>query len=321
MKDSVELGKIIEKEIGNLTYPNFPDLLYNPIKYVMGLKGKRMRPLLVLMAHQLFDDNLERAIFPAIAIEYFHNFTLLHDDIMDNAPLRRGKLTVHEKWSSNVAILSGDVMMIQAYQLLSKVDSNSLKEVLDVFSTTAVKVCEGQQWDMDFETQKDVNLVEYIKMIKYKTAVLLAASLQIGAITSGASKDEQNHLYEFGINMGIAFQLKDDLLDVFGIPEDFGKQVGGDILANKKTFLYLKALQLGDDLTKVKLQVYYTNNDASDVKVNAVKDIFKSLNIQKHTIDMMKAHYIKAMKHLDAISSENKEPLITFSTKLMERIS
>jgi len=321
VKDSVELGKIIEKEIGNLSYPNFPDLLYNPIKYVMGLKGKRMRPLLVLMAHQLFDDNLERAIFPAIAIEYFHNFTLLHDDIMDNAPLRRGKLTVHEKWSSNVAILSGDVMMIQAYQLLSKVDSNSLKEVLDVFSTTAVKVCEGQQWDMDFETQKDVNLVEYIKMIKYKTAVLLAASLQIGAITSGASKDEQNHLYEFGINMGIAFQLKDDLLDVFGIPEDFGKQVGGDILANKKTFLYLKALQLGDDLTKVKLQVYYTNNDASDVKVNAVKDIFKSLNIQKHTIDMMKAHYIKAMKHLDAISSENKEPLITFSTKLMERIS
>jgi geranylgeranyl diphosphate synthase type II len=321
VKDSVELVKIIEKEIGNLTYPKFPDLLYNPIKYVMGLKGKRMRPLLVLMAHQLFDDNLERAIFPAIAIEYFHNFTLLHDDIMDNAPLRRGKLTVHEKWSSNVAILSGDVMMIQAYQLLSKVDSNSLKEVLDVFSTTAVKVCEGQQWDMDFETQKDVNLVEYIKMIKYKTAVLLAASLQIGAITSGASKDEQNHLYEFGINMGIAFQLKDDLLDVFGIPEDFGKQVGGDILANKKTFLYLKALQLGDDLTKVKLQVYYTNNDASDVKVNAVKDIFKSLNIQKHTIDMMKAHYIKAMKHLDAISSENKEPLITFSTKLMERIS
>jgi geranylgeranyl diphosphate synthase type II len=321
VKDSVELGKMIEKEIGNLTYPNSPYLLYDPIKYIMGLKGKRMRPLLVLMAHQLFDDNLERAILPAIAIEHFHNFTLLHDDIMDNAPLRRGKLTVHEKWSSNIAILSGDVMMIQAYQLLSKVDSNSLKEILDVFSTSAVKVCEGQQWDMDFETQKEVNLVEYIKMIKYKTAVLLAASLKIGAITSGATKDEQNHLYEFGINMGIAFQLKDDLLDVFGIPKDFGKQVGGDILANKKTFLYLKALDLADDLTKEKLQFYYTNNNNSEVKVNVVKGIFKSLNIQKHTINIMNTHYIKAMKHLDAIQSENKEPLIIFSTKLMERIS
>jgi geranylgeranyl diphosphate synthase type II len=321
VKDSVELGKMIEKEIGNLTYPNSPYLLYDPIKYIMGLKGKRMRPLLVLMAHQLFDDNLERAILPAIAIEHFHNFTLLHDDIMDNAPLRRGKLTVHEKWSSNIAILSGDVMMIQAYQLLSKVDSNSLKEILDVFSTSAVKVCEGQQWDMDFETQKEVNLVEYIKMIKYKTAVLLAASLKIGAITSGATKDEQNHLYEFGINMGIAFQLKDDLLDVFGIPKDFGKQVGGDILANKKTFLYLKALDLADDLTKEKLQFYYTNNNNSEVKVNVVKGIFKSLNIQKHTINIMNTHYIKAMKHLDAIQSENKEPLITFSTKLMKRIS
>jgi geranylgeranyl diphosphate synthase type II len=212
-------------------------------------------------------------------------------------------------------------MMIKAYQLLAKVDPNSLKEVLDVFSKAAIEVCEGQRWDMDFETQDNVNLVEYMRMIEFKTAVLLAASLQIGAIIAGASKEEQTHLYNFGINMGIAFQLKDDLLDVFGSPESFGKKVGGDILANKKTFLYLKALQLADHSTKGKLQVYYTNNDNSEFKVNAVKDIFKNLNIQKHTIDMMKAYYTKAMKHLGAIDSNNKEPLILFSEKLMQRIS
>lgn len=321
MKDLAELGEIIEKEIGDLNYPKSPELLYDPIQYIMGLQAKRMRPLLVLIAHQLFDENVEKSLSSSIAIELFHNFTLLHDDIMDNAPIRRGNPTVHEKWNSNVAILSGDVMMIKAYQLLAKVDPNSLKEVLDVFSKAAIEVCEGQRWDMDFETQDNVNLVEYMRMIEYKTAVLLAASLQIGAIIAGASKEEQTHLYNFGINMGIAFQLKDDLLDVFGSPESFGKKVGGDILANKKTFLYLKALQLADHSTKGKLQVYYTNNDNSEFKVNAVKDIFENLNIQKHTIDMMKAYYTKAMKYLGAIDSNNKEPLILFSEKLMQRIS
>ena len=321
MKDLTGLGKIVEKEIRNLTYPKSPELLYDPIEYIMGLQGKRMRPMLVLMAHQLFDENLEKALAPAIAIELFHNFTLLHDDIMDNAPLRRGSQTVHEKWNSNVAILSGDVMMIQAYQLLAKADLNSLKEILDVFSKVAVKVCEGQQWDMNFETQDNVNLVEYIKMIEYKTAALLAASLQIGAITAGASKEEQYHLYEFGINIGIAFQLKDDLLDVFGSSEAFGKQVGGDILANKKTFLYLKALQLADTDTKKRLQIYFLETDSSDEKVEGVKSIFESLNISKHTLDMMKAYYTKAMKHLEAIDSDNKAPLIAFSEKLMDRIS
>jgi geranylgeranyl diphosphate synthase type II len=211
--------------------------------------------------------------------------------------------------------------MIQAYQLLSEVDSNILKEVLDIFSKTAIQVCEGQQWDMDFEMQKNVNLVEYMKMIEYKTAVLMAASLQIGAITAGASNKDQAHIYEFGLNMGIAFQLKDDLLDVFGNPEAFGKQVGGDIMANKKTFLYLKALQLADDSTKEKLQFYYMNNDKSKSKVNAVKSIFTKLHIQSHTIDLMKVHYTKAIEHLDAIRSENKAPLIGFADKLMERIS
>ena len=321
MKDLRELSEILEKEIGNLSYPKSPELLYDPIEYILGLNGKRMRPLLVLMAHQLFDRNIDSAISPAIAIEIFHNFTLLHDDIMDNAPLRRGHTTVHKKWSSNIAILSGDVMMIQAYKLLAKVEIGNLKDVLNIFNKAAIQVCEGQQWDMAFETQESVSLSEYMKMIEYKTAVLIGCSLQIGAITAGATKEQQHHLYEFGINMGLAFQLKDDLLDVFGNPKDFGKQVGGDILANKKTFLYLKALQLADISVKSKLTSYYTNNDDSDLKINAVRDIFKSLNLQKHTTDMMKAYYTKAMKHLDSINSANKEPLIFFSNKLMERIS
>lgn len=321
MKDLASLLEIIENGIENLDYPDNPDLLYNPIRYIMGVPGKRIRPLLVLMAHQLFDENLEKAISSAIAIEHFHNFTLLHDDIMDNAPLRRGRPTVHEKWNNNIAILSGDVMMIQAYQLLLEVDHKNLRQVLEVFSKTAIKVCEGQQLDIDFETQKNVSLTDYIKMIEFKTAVLIAASLEIGAIIAESSLQEQNHLYEFGINIGIAFQLKDDLLDVFGSTNVFGKQVGGDILSNKKTFLYLKALQLADNSTKEKLISYYLNEDNSKLKVDSVKDIFNKLNIYQHTVDMMKAYYVKAMKHLDVIDSKNKAPLIEFSQKLMQRVT
>ena len=211
MQTLSQLSVIIEGELGKITYPNTPQKLYQSIDYVMGLGGKRMRPILLLMAHQLFDENIEKAISPALGIEIFHNFTLLHDDIMDNAPIRRGKQTVHEKWNQNVAILSGDTMLVQAYQLLSDVDKSIVKEMIAVFSKAATQVCEGQQWDMDFEIQKDVTLQEYLKMIEYKTAVLLAASLQIGGITANASKENQNNLYHFGLNMGIAFQLKDDL--------------------------------------------------------------------------------------------------------------
>ena len=320
MKDIQELGVLIEKEIQQISYPKTPELLYDPIAYIMGLKGKRMRPILLLMAHQLFDKDLTKAISPALAIEIFHNFTLLHDDIMDNAPLRRGNPTVHEKWNNNVAILSGDTMVVQSYQMMADVDASIVKDVLNVFSKAATEVCEGQQWDMDFETQGDVLLSDYMKMIEYKTAVLLAASLQIGGITAGADKKEQEHLYGFGKNIGIAFQLKDDLLDAFGSPDTFGKQLGGDILANKKTFLYLKALQLADDIAKKQLQDYYTSED-SEGKISAVKEIFKSLDLEKHTIDMMKDYYTRALKHLEAIESNNKAPLIDFSDKLMERIS
>ena len=319
MKDLSQIAEIIEAEINNTSYLKDPENLYSPIEYTMEFGGKRIRPILLLISYQLFNDNIERAFSPAKAIEIFHNFTLLHDDIMDKAPLRRGKITVHKKWNNNIAILSGDVMMIHAYQLLTQVESKYLKTILNIFNKAAIEVCEGQQWDMDFESTDDVLLIDYMKMIEFKTAVLLAASLKIGAVLADANDKDQNHLYEFGLNMGIAFQLKDDLLDVFGTSKLFGKKIGGDILANKKTFLYLKALQISDTSTKLKLKKLYTSKDEYDTKVEKVKNIFLDLNIKKHTLDLMKAYYIKAMKHLDAIGSDKKSPLIDFADKLMQR--
>jgi geranylgeranyl diphosphate synthase type II len=319
VKDLSQIAEIIEAEINNISYLKDPENLYLPIEYTMEFGGKRIRPILLLISYQIFNDNIERAFSPAKAIELFHNFTLLHDDIMDKAPLRRGKITVHKKWNNNIAILSGDVMMIHAYQLLAKVEPKHLKPILNVFNKAAIEVCEGQQWDMDFESKDDVPLIDYIKMIELKTAVLLAASLKIGAVLADAKEKDQKHLYEFGINMGIAFQLKDDLLDVFGTSKLFGKKIGGDILANKKTFLYLKALQISDHSTKLKLKNLYKSTDECDAKVDKVKNIFVDLNIKKHTLDLMKAYYIKAMKHLDAIDSDKKSPLIDFADKLMQR--
>jgi geranylgeranyl diphosphate synthase, type II len=319
VKDLSQIAEIIEAEINNISYLKDPENLYSPIEYTMELGGKRIRPILLLISYQLFNDNFERAFSPAKAIELFHNFTLLHDDIMDKAPLRRGKITVHKKWNNNIAILSGDVMMIHAYQLLAQVESKYLKSILNIFNKAAIEVCEGQQWDMDFESKDDVPLIDYMQMIEFKTAVLLAASLKIGAVLADAKKKDQNHLYEFGLNMGIAFQLKDDLLDVFGTSKLFGKKIGGDILANKKTFLYLKALQISDLSTKLKLKKLYISENENDTKVEKVKKIFVDLNIKKHTLDLMKSYYIKAMKHLDAIDSDKKSPLIDFADKLMQR--
>jgi len=321
MKSIQELSALITDELSRIEYPKTPSLLYEPIDYILGLGGKRMRPILVLMAYQLFDKNIEKAFSPALAIEVFHNFTLLHDDIMDNAPLRRGQKTVHEKWNSNVAILSGDTMLVQAYQLMAEVDNTIVKQVLAVFSKAAIEVCEGQQWDMDFETQSDVSIPDYLKMIEYKTAVLLGAALQIGGITSGASKEEQNHLYAFGRDLGIAFQLKDDLLDAFGDAATFGKQVGGDIMANKKTYLYLKALALTDGTQRQNLEQYFSTNDSSQVKVDAVKTIFSNLEIPELTTNLMREYHARAMENLAAIDSENKEPLLAFSALLMDRVS
>ena len=287
MKSIKELQQIIEKELAGISYPENPADLYAPINYVLDLGGKRMRPILLLLAHQIFNQNLNTAIKPALGIEIFHNFTLLHDDIMDDAPLRRGRQSVHEKWSPNVAILSGDTMLVQAYQLMSEAPSEVLKKSLDVFSKTAIEVCEGQQWDMDFEERDDVTIAEYLKMIEYKTAVLLAGALKIGALTGGANEEQAQHLYDFGRNMGIAFQLKDDLLDVFGDQEKFGKQEGGDILSNKKTYLYLQSLAIAEGKQKEELEYWFASKEyEGKQKIKAVKALYESLEIKKITTDL-----------------------------------
>ena len=320
MKSIPELHDIIEKELSLLNYPNHPANLYQPIKYVLNIGGKRMRPILMLLSHQLFSSNINKSVKSALAIEVFHNFTLLHDDIMDKAPLRRGVETVHEKWDVNTAILSGDTMLVQSYELLSDVENSNLREVLEVFNKAAREVCEGQQWDMDFENREDVTISDYLKMIEYKTSVLLAAALKIGAINGGASKEEAENMYQFGVNMGVAFQLKDDLLDAFGNPENFGKQVGGDILSKKKTYLYLKALENSNDLQKQFLLSYFSSENKEN-NVDKVKNIFSELEIPKRTLSLMSEYYNKAMIHLDAIKSNNKAPLILFSNQLKERIN
>jgi len=320
MKSILELHDIIEKELSLLNYPNHPENLYQPIKYVLDIGGKRMRPILMLLSHQLFSSDINKSFKSALAIEVFHNFTLLHDDIMDKAPLRRGVETVHEKWDVNTAILSGDTMLVQSYELLSEVEDSNLREVLEVFNKAAREVCEGQQWDMDFENREDITISDYLKMIEYKTSVLLAAALKIGAINGGASKEEAENMCQFGVNMGIAFQLKDDLLDAFGNPENFGKQVGGDILSKKKTYLYLKALQDADNIQNQSLLSYFSSENKEN-NVEKVKNIFSELEIPEQTLSLMSEYYNKAMLHLDAIKSNNKEPLILFAKQLKERIS
>ena len=321
MRSLQDLHELVEEEIKKINFPTDPENLYSPIKYVLNIGGKRMRPILTLMAHQLFNSDINKSVKPAIAIEMFHNFTLLHDDIMDEAPLRRGVKTVHEKWDRNTAILSGDTILVQSYDLLMSVEDCYLREILDTFNTAAIQVCEGQQWDMDFESRDDVSISEYLRMIEYKTSILLAASLKIGAINGGATTEEADHIYEFGRNMGIAFQLKDDLLDAFGDPGNFGKQVGGDIIANKKTYLYLRSLELADEEQKANLIHYFSNDSEIEQKVESVKKIFSNLEILSHTTTLMKNYHRKALSHLDAVNSNNKAPLYSFSELLLDRIS
>lgn len=292
----------IKNEIDAIVFESHPAELYDPIKYVLDLGGKRIRPLMVLMGNALFNGDHETAVPAALGIEIFHNFTLLHDDIMDQAPLRRSQPTVHEKWNANVAILSGDTMFVKAYQYMMKVPDKYLKEVLTLFNETAIKVCEGQQFDMNFEKRNNVSIAEYIKMIELKTAVLLAASLKTGAIIAGAHTEAASHIYHFGRNIGIAFQLQDDILDVYA-DESFGKQVGGDIVSNKKTFLLLKALELANRYQKEELENWIfakTFNPAE--KVEAVKQIFSFLNIRQLAEKEMDKYYELGLKHLEKIA-------------------
>ncbi len=321
MSSTDELRCIINEELAKIKYPKDPSLLYNPIKYILDSKGKRIRSVITLASFQLFKENIKEAIPAALAIEIFHNFTLLHDDIMDNAILRRGAATVHHKWNKNIAILAGDTMLIQAYQLLNKINNKVLQDVLQVFNKTAIKVCEGQQWDMDFEMLDNISISKYIKMIEYKTASLLSASLKIGAIISETSSHNQKYLCQFGKNMGIAFQLKDDLLDTFGNPKKFGKKLGGDIISNKKTFLFLKALKISSEKQKSILIECYSSKMDAQKKIEIVKDIFNELDIYNHTMDLILLYHKKAVQNLNNVQSSKKELLFQFSNNLLERES
>lgn len=301
-----QLQELINKAIAETKYTEKPVELYQPISYLMKLGGKRMRPVLVLASTELFGGNVIKALDAAIGIELFHNFTLMHDDIMDKAPLRRGKPTVHVKWSESAAILSGDVMFVEAYKMMIKVEDSILREVLDIFSETASGVCQGQQADMDFEKRDDVTIDEYLHMIKQKTAVLLAGSMQIGALIGGADTIQSKLLYQFGENLGLAFQLQDDILDVYGDPLKFGKQVGGDILANKKTYLLIKAKELAKDENREALFKWLvdTPHNASE-KIKGITSIYDSLNLRKLAEKEMEEFVRNALSALSQISKEN----------------
>jgi geranylgeranyl diphosphate synthase type II len=314
----------VNQALDSLSLDKEPKELYAPIKYTLDIGGKRIRPALLLLANDLFGGTDDKAINSALAIEVFHNFTLVHDDIMDDAPLRRGKDTVYKKWNTNIAILSGDVMLVQAIQLLSKNNHAHLHDVLNIFNTTAIQVCEGQQMDMNFETSSSVAIDDYLKMIELKTAVLVAASLKIGAILGQASSDSSHHIYEFGKNLGIAFQLMDDILDLYGNPEKVGKRVGGDVIANKKTYLLLKAQELATGKTKKDLDFCLTSSAlTSEQKVEKVTAIFNELNIKKLANEEMNLFYNTAISHLDSIDAldEKKQVFETFAKNLMNRES
>jgi geranylgeranyl diphosphate synthase type II len=318
--------EVISKQIDNTSYGKHPAELYEPIRYIMSLGGKRLRPLLTVLSANLFMDDWKKSLKPAIAVEVFHNFTLMHDDIMDCAPLRRGKPTVHEKWNASTAILSGDVMLVNAYELLLDVEPAQLPRVIKRFNRTAAEVCEGQQLDMNFETRLDVSQEEYLEMIRLKTSVLLGFAMELGGIIANADEAITQSLYDAGVNMGLGFQLKDDLLDVYGDPEKFGKQVGGDIISNKKTFMLIEALLLAEGETKEKLN-YWLNLEQGTYdtasKVAAVTEIYTQLGIDKIAETKAEEYFAKGFEALESlpVPVERKKPLVEFAEFLVGRES
>jgi len=313
----------IEKELQSLPLEGEPKELYEPIRYILNIGGKRLRPTLAVLGYQIFNDNYGNVLKPALALEVFHNFTLMHDDIMDQAPLRRGKETVHEKWSPNVAILSGDVMLVKAYELLLGIDQNILAKVIAAFNKCACEVCEGQQFDMNFETEKDTSIPAYLEMIRLKTAVLLGFSLEMGAILGGAPNEEAELLKNFGERIGLGFQIKDDLLDVFGEQEKFGKQVGGDIIANKKTYLLLKALEDANTTQKQTLEHWLSKTEFDPKeKVAAVRNIYDELDIEQKAQNLAQNYFDEAFSLFNDLKREGhkKAPLKTFAEKLINRV-
>lgn len=319
-----DFSQRINQKISTLAFGDNPSELYEPIRYIMRLGGKRIRPTLALIAAHLFGDELDHVLLPAIGTEVFHNFSLLHDDIMDKAPLRRGQPTVHEKWNQNIAILSGDVMLVRAYEFFLNVETSKLRKVLSLFSHTAAQVCEGQQLDMNYESSQQVSISDYLHMITLKTAVLLGFSLELGAILNNASDNNALLLKNFGINIGIAFQLRDDLLDVYGDREKFGKQVGGDILADKKTFLLLTALEQANPEQKEVFAKY--RNQAvflPEQKVQEVTAIYDQLQVKEQTQAKINYYFEEAMQSLHAVHApaQRKEVLQGLAFELMARES
>ena len=312
----------VNAHIESLDYAREPMNLYRPVQYILSLGGKRIRPAMMLMAYNMYRDDVERILDPALALEIYHNFTLLHDDLMDNADVRRGKPTVHMRWDANTAILSGDVMLTLADVYMSRVDDAYFREVMSTFHATSIEIAEGQQYDMDFETRSDVTEAEYIEMIRLKTSVLLACALKIGAILGGASKEDAEHLYRLGESIGLAFQLRDDYLDVYGNPKVFGKKVGGDILCNKKTYLYINALRLADKEQRAALDYWATATDfVPEEKVAAVTAIYTALGLPEMSRAIEEQYYRRAQASLEALSvaEDKKQVLREFMAALMER--
>ncbi len=322
-ENSEELLKRIHSFIENLPYMREPKGLYEPVEYVLGLGGKRLRPMLMLLAYNLYREDVDRIFPQAAGLETYHNFTLLHDDLMDNADMRRNKPTVHKKWNENTAILSGDAMLILSFRFMMQCcPEEHIKEVMDVFGRTALEVCEGQQWDMEFETRTDVSVDEYIDMIRLKTSVLLAAALKIGAILGGASEKDTQLLYDFGIRMGLAFQLQDDYLDVYGDPAVFGKMTGGDILCNKKTFMLITAFSLADSEDRKKLQEWVDATDFDPAeKIRSVVAIYDKVGIAELCVQKINSYYEEGLRLLDEVSVDDalKNNLRNFVCHLMNR--
>lgn len=322
MKTADEILDMVNEFLNHLAYERKPASLYEPIKYVLSMGGKRIRPTLMLLAYNLFKENPEKILMNAIALETYHNYTLLHDDLMDNADMRRGHQTVHKKWDANTAILSGDSMLVLAYERMAQCDNQHLGKVLHLFTETALEIGEGQQYDMEFENRNDVKEEEYIEMIRLKTSVLLACALKIGAILADASEEDADNLYRFGEQIGLAFQLQDDYLDVYGDPKVFGKKIGGDITSNKKTFMLINAFNLANAEQKKELEKWVNAQDFDrEEKVEAVTRLYNEIGIDKLAQEKIAYYFENSKKYLDAVKVDaaRKEELRNYAQKMMKR--
>ena len=322
MKTADEILSMVNEFLANLPYERKPKSLYEPIRYVLSMGGKRIRPTLMLLGYNLFKDNPEKILMNAVALETYHNYTLLHDDLMDNADLRRGHETVHKKWDANTAILSGDSMLVLAYERMAQCDEKHLAKVLKLFTTTALEIGEGQQFDMEFENRNNVKEEEYIEMIRLKTSVLLACALKMGAILADASDEDAENLYKFGEQIGLAFQLQDDYLDVYGDTKVFGKEIGGDITSNKKTYMLINAFNLADEAQRAELQKWVDAKDFDRAeKVAAVTRLYNEIGIDKLAQDKIAYYFEQSKKYLDAVNvpAERKKELAKYAQKMMKR--